>query len=179
MSSSDHLYVQEPARIPVYGMHQNLHRNLVLVAGLGANRTDAYIEGFVNRAAKWYHCPVATFDSRYEEHVARELEYLAIAVLDDEQAATYIDYVWPDTGLYRLPRKDISPEQAGVPDAGGGDMSLYWLFELGSPQRLNDPVPGFPRSGFIQALRVTTLPALSKVTHYSQLRDVYGDAISR
>jgi len=178
-SSADHLYVQEPARIPFFGMQQSLYRNLVLVAGLGANRTEAYTRSFIDRSATWYHCPVDTFDRRYQEHVVRELEYLAIAVLDDEQAAMYINHVWPITSLVRLPRKDITADQAGTDEPGNDNNRSYWLFGLGSPQRLNDPVPGFPRRGFVKALRVTTLAKLSEVTHYTQLHDVYGDAISR
>jgi len=161
-------------------MHQSLHRAMVLVAGLGADRSISYKHAFRQQSARWYHCPVSTFDARYATHVVRELEYLAIAVPPEESSdGSVIRDVWPIRDVRKVPRTCISPEQSGASKEISDDETLYWLFELGNPTRLKQTVIGFPTSGFIDALRVTTLEQLSGVRTHSELTDVYGDAISR
>ena len=181
LASADNLYVQEPSRIPYHGMSQSLYTDLVLVAGLGHERSANYLQGFCDGTAPWYHCPVSTFDTRYTEHVTRELEYLAIASLGDghQDLKSSIIYIWQIESVSRVKRSEISEIQAGAIFTKDNKDQLYWLFKLGKPSRLAKPLPGFPRTDFIQSLRISTLARLSYATHYSDIDDIYSDAVAR
>ena len=173
----ENLYIQEAARIPYYGMKQALYPDLVMTAAMASrgSRDDDYFTKFENGTASWYHLPERTFLKIFKNHIADELNYLAIVISkDNESNSNDIHYLWPVNKVDLLPRKRLSIEQAGK--LSTSDESFY-LFKLGKPLKLNQAVSGVPNHPFIKSMRLTTLSNLEEKHYFDDLEEVYKEAI--
>jgi hypothetical protein len=173
----DNLYIQEAARIPYYGMKQTLYPDLVMTVTMAnrSSRSSEYFSVFESGSAICYHLPKKTFLKKFKNHIVDELSYLAIVVSDD--IAVYkndIHYLWPINQVSVLPRCDMSIEQTGIYSASD---ELYYLFKLGKPLKLKNPILGVPNTPFIESMRLTTLLKLEGTNNFCDLEEVYKEAI--
>ena len=171
---SDTLYVQEPMRIPSYGMKQVLYPDLVLTLALGPNRASWYRESFENGAANWYHIPKSVFVEQLGDHVINELSYLAIGTISPGEKSRTIKKVWKIRGVTVKQRCSITKEQAGKTS---NCEDLYYLFELGECLSLSKPVEGMPTRKFRQAMKLTRLDAISQQHLFKDLPRIYSEVL--
>lgn len=164
------LYVNEPARIPYFGMSQVLHQDLVLISKLGENRSQSYVDNFKNGFAKWFHIPVSVFNVKFGKHIVQELRYLAV----NETCSD----VFEITQIYRIKkvlqvqRNEISSEQAGS-DVSLVGADLYWLFELGENISLSQAIQCDHGVGFRESLKLAKLDDMQAVNRFSEIPPVY------
>lgn len=176
-SMAERLYVQEPARIPYYGMRQVLYPDLTMTVALGGldGRSKDYFSRFEQGTANWYHLKQQTFIHRFKQHVAEEIRYLALASTSEAQSTTkQIDKLWPVKGVKVLPRYAITKEQAGK---ASDSSELYYLFELGKPLTLQTAVNHVPHRPIKNSMKLTTLTLLESVTRFSEVEKVYKEAV--
>lgn len=174
-----HLYIQEAARIPVYGMVQTLHPDLCMTAALGgaAGRSKEYMQGFEEGTACWYHMPQSTFTNKYKRHVVEEIRYLALARTPAGNVQSkQIEYIWPVLKITLVPRYAINLVQAGRPPPASAEP--YYLFSLGRPLRLHSPVHGVPHRPIKKSMKLTRLVFLQKQGCFSKLEEVYPGALN-
>lgn len=169
-ASADQLYVQEPTRIPLYGMQQVRYRDLALTAALGPKRDSSYLDRFRNGTARWYHMPQTTPELKFDPHIIREVRYLAPVLQKDTGGDLAIAYVWPVLSVQLIKRNEITKEQSGKDSS---DNSLYYLFELGYSIRLPAPITGFSDGSFRASMLLTTLDALRTSTTAGSLTQAY------
>lgn len=176
-SMAERLYVQEAARIPCDGMRQVLYPDLTITLALGGQRgrNHAYFERFEQGTAQWYHLRQSTFLQKFEQHIAEEIRYLALASTSDTQSSTkQIDKLWPVKRVTVLPRYAITEEQAGKKS---DSADLYYLFQLGKPLSLQTPVTNVPHRPMKNSMKLTTLTRLESVTKFAEVEKVYEEAI--
>ena len=176
-SMAEKLYVQEAARIPCDGMRQVLYPDLTITLALGGQRgrNHAYFERFEQGTAQWYHLRQSTFLQKFEQHIAEEIRYLALASTSDTQSSTkQIDKLWPVKRVTVLPRYAITEEQAGKKS---DSADLYYLFQLGKPLLLQTPVTNVPHRPMKNSMKLTTLTRLESVTKFAEVEKVYEEAI--
>jgi hypothetical protein len=178
---AERLYVQEAARIPYYGMRQVLYPDLTLTAALGPQkgRDPSYLENFERGVAKWYHIKVTAIKQLEHKvgsyHIADEIRYLALATPSTQYAGTKaIAKVWPVKQVAVLPRNAITAEQAGK---ALDSPELYYLFQLGRPLTLQNPVTHVPLRNFSHSMKLTTLTRLESVTTFAEVEKVYEAAM--
>ncbi|SJN57220.1 hypothetical protein VR7878_02189 [Vibrio ruber DSM 16370] len=174
---AERLYVQEAARIPYYGMRQVLYPDLTMTVALGGQRgrDNGYFEKFEQGTAQWYHLPQSTFLKKFNQHIAEEIRYLALASTSDTQSSTkQIDKLWPVKRVTVLPRYAITEEQTGKKS---GSADLYYLFELGKPLSLQTPVTNVPHRPMKNSMKLTTLTRLESVTKFTEVEKVYEAAM--
>jgi len=106
-------------------MKQVLHRDLVLTAKLGKNRTDEYVKGFKSGQEKWYHMPMSVFDVQFGHHIADEIGYISIG--HKESGLLIIDKAYRVISVDIKQRKKITAEQSGVVFSTVR-TDEYWLF---------------------------------------------------
>jgi uncharacterized protein len=175
--SLERLYVQESARIPYQGMKQVLYPDLVLtVASPNKKGRDLdYVKKFEDGTSQWYHIPLSTFVDKYEKHVAQELAYLAIGVIQERDTTRKIMRVWRIKNLTLKKRHELTIEQAGKLD---GSNELYWLFELEPSMLLSETIEHLPIQNFRHSMKLTTLRALNQTSNFAELETVYENAIA-
>ena len=141
------------------------------VAG-AKGRKEEYLERFADGSATWYHMPQARFkEKNFGFHVAHEIRYFGLAVNSRANTGSKtIERLWPVTSVELLPRHKISAEQAGI--SSKSDM-MYYLFKLGKPLALKDPVLRVPHRPFNNSLKLTTLAHLEQASEFRDLRSVY------
>src|SRR5690625_3709572 len=82
---SERLYAQDPARLPLKGMRQQLYTDLVMTVPLSSNKSRDvpfdYHQRFVDGTAQYYHLPVNVFNDKFKyQHVVQEIRFLAIVL---------------------------------------------------------------------------------------------------
>ena len=138
----ENLYLQEAARIPLYGLEQTLYPDLVMTAPvIKNNRSLEYVEGFQIGTAKWYHTRVSTFKKKTRSLLPSEIKYLALSV-DTEATRKRIDYVWLVEQVNFVSSEDLTAEQTGSERRGAREE--YVLFKLGRSFKLDKPIDGVP-----------------------------------
>ncbi|WP_368165452.1 DUF2357 domain-containing protein [Aeromonas sp. R6-2] len=160
-----HFYLEEPSRIAMLGMQQLRHTDLTLIiptADLGGSRATTYFDGFLTGAARWYHTPVTTIATRYDDQLMEEIRYLAVATFAADGKTREVSRVWPILSCQKRPRSSLSDDQTGVV-ASPGDNRLYWLLELGPAINLPTVLRGFTAQGFGSTIRLTRLTNLEQV----------------
>lgn len=173
----EQLYIQESARIPYYGMKQVLYPNLTMTAALGqkTDRSSAYYDAFKKGTAKYYHMPEATFNLKFKTHVATELQLLALSFMDDDTHEEYsISRIWPIKSVKIVPRNEITEEQAGKVSSS---TKRHFLFELGSALTLKNYIPDAKKDTFRSSMKLTTLAGLNEATTFSDIKEVYKEAL--
>jgi predicted component of viral defense system (DUF524 family) len=178
---AERLYVQEAARIPYYGMRQVLYPDLTLTAALGPQkgRDPSYLENFESGLALWYHIKVIAIKQLENivgsYHIADEIRYLALATPSTQHTGTKaIAKVWPVKRVEILPRSSITADQAGKAD---DSSELYYLFQLGRPLTLQNPITHVPLRNFSHSMKLTTLTRLESVTKFTEIEKVYEEAM--
>ncbi|WCN15215.1 DUF2357 domain-containing protein [Marinomonas mediterranea] len=178
---AERLYVQEAARIPYYGMRQVLYPDLTLTAALGPQkgRDQRYLDHFENGVAQWYHIKVTAIKQLENKigsyHISDEIRYLALATPSTQHTGTKaIAKVWPVKQVAIVPRSSITAEQAGK---AVESSELYYLFKLGRPLTLQNPVTHVPLRNFSHSMKLTTLTRLESVTKFAEVERVYEEAM--
>lgn len=173
-AQSESFFVQEAARIPYHGMRQVLYPDLVLAIALGhaEGRAEEYFSAFLDGTAQWYHHPRSVFDNKFSRHVVKEIRYLALAANKIGEPSKSIERIWPVKEVALVKRSEISVGQAGK--ASNSD-ELYYLFALGKPLALHDPVVDVPPQ-FLRSMKLTTLGRLETSSVFSGIESVYDEA---
>lgn len=174
---AERLYAQEAARIPYSGMHQIFYPDLTMTVALGGQhkRNMTYFEKFEQGTAQWFHLPQSTFLTKFKQHIVEEIRYLALASISDTiSTSKKICKLWPVNGVSLLPRSAITEEQAGKTSES---EELYYLFELGKPLTLQNPVTNVPHHPIRNSMKLTTLTRLETVTRFSDVERVHEEAI--
>lgn len=172
----DQLYLQDAARIPFTGMSQVLYPDLTMTIALGnpEERTPQYFEMFKKGRAQWYHLPVKTFDTKYQQHIVSELRYLALVMsCEDQPNSKQISMLWPIKKVWVKKRFEINLDQAGKSSDSQDD---YYLFELSKPLTLLDPINGISNNSFTATIKLTTLTQLQQVDSFEAIDPVYQSA---
>ena len=158
-------------------MHQVLYPDLIMTVALGGQRgrNNAYLEAFEEDTAQWYHLPQKTFLTKFKQHIAEEIRYLALALTSDTNSATkQIDKIWPVKRVSLLPRHAITEQQAGKKSSLA---DLYYLFELGKPLKLKNAVTHVPHRPMRNSMKLTTLTRLENVEKFQNIDPVYQEAM--
>lgn len=176
-SRQEHLYIQEAARIPYCGMKQMLYPDLCMTIALGdkKGRDPAYFSAFDLGTAQWYHLPQNIFQTKYKHHIANEIRFLAFATRHDQHSKTkQIDKIWSVKNVVLLSRSSITKKQAGkISDLD----EKYYLFKLGKPLTLNEIILDVPGQSFKKSMKLTTLALLGSVQTFSELKELYKEAL--
>lgn len=169
--------VNDSARIPYHGMKQLLYPDLTLTVALGGQkgRDPIYLESFKNGSAGWYHIPQRTFHFKYKQHIAQEIRFLALASTSSADSTTkQIDKLWPVIEVRLAPRKDISVEKSG---AESESTELYYLFKLGKPLTIKEPVYRVPHRPIRNSMKLTRMALLDAAGEFRDLKTVYEEAL--
>ncbi len=175
----DQFYVRESARIPYEGMRQVLYPDLVMTAVVAGakGRSADYLQCFDDGSAAWYHMPQARFkDKNFGNHVAYEIRYFGLAVNSSGNTSSKsIQRLWPVNNVELVPRYKISAEKAG---SSSSSREMYFLFKLGKPLSLKDPVTSVPHTPFVNSLKLTTLERLELAAKFSDVQSVYAGLLT-
>ena len=157
-------------------MKQVLYADLTLTVPLGSakGRTKKYVENFSNGTARWYHIPEQTFSTKYANHIAKEICYLAVATIASDATNRTIKRVWRVKSVHLLERHSITIEQAGSISTSN---EKYWLFELCEPVTLETEITGVSRRKFRDAMKLTTFDHIAKTKVFSEIKAVYQGAL--
>ncbi|GAA0840888.1 hypothetical protein GCM10009113_06580 [Marinobacter szutsaonensis] len=170
-ANSDHLYIQDSARIPATGMLQTRYPELTMVVtGAPQNgRQSDYLQRFRDGSAGWYHMRLyASERDNIPQNLMREIRFCVITAYDPEAGEKRADWLWHVEMVSLVRRSDLTIEQAGKPGSGN---DLYWLFKLSSSKRLSVPIVGFPGRG--HHLKLCLLEEADRVGDFSRIRGLY------
>ena len=175
----DDLFVREAARIPYEGMRQVLYPDLVMTAVVagGRGRNDEYLKRFADGSAAWYHVPQAQFRVKnFGYHLANEIRYFGLGVNSFVHPGTKsIERLWPVESASLVRRREITAEQAG---STKNSDDMYYIFKLGKPLTLKEPVTHVPNRPFKNSLKLTTLNRIQLVEKFSDIIDVYREMLA-
>lgn len=87
-----------------------------------------------------------------------------------------IDHIWPVKSVRLLPRNQISEQQAGKADPTNTEP--YYLFELGRPLQLANPVTRVPHRPIRNTMKLTTLHLLEQYQLFRNLPVTYLQAFA-
>lgn len=166
----DNLLLQHEARIAEHGMIQIRYTNLVLMMGLGLNRSVEYLQKIENGKLAWYHTPVSTFELKYPDYLVAEIRFLGLAYQGE------IERLYPVKSVKKLKRTEISFEQSG---SESQSETEYYLFELAKPLQLEQPICNVPEpdmqgKGFTQSIKLIDLEQLDEINDFKEIISVYG-----
>lgn len=133
---------QEAVRIAPTGLSLVREGPLVFVAPPGPNRSQAYLDGFANGTAGWYHTRDYAFErAGVPVRAIFDMTHVALA-LPDAHGMRVVKHMFRIKSVKSCARTDITEEQSGT--AVHGSTGSYWLFELGESFELPDPavLPG-------------------------------------
>lgn len=170
---AERIYVQEAARIPAYGMKQSLYPDLLMMAALGKeeDRDPAYFDKFRQGLAQWYHMPKKTFNDRFKHGVVTEIRYLGLAFAENKNSDDkQITKVWPVKQVKLVARHEINVLQSGKESTHD---ELYYLFKLGKPLALSQPICNVTVSPMTSSMILTTLSRIENVSCFSKVETVY------
>ncbi|QED29942.1 DUF2357 domain-containing protein [Microvenator marinus] len=171
----DRVFAWKSARIPTAGMRHERYTNLTMVVTgppqrIGQDdanpRSQDYLEGFRSGAARWFHMRFEASEREgIDPYIIREVRFL---VISDRTVPHQAYWVWPVLNVELKPRNTLRAEQAGGMSTSTAD---YWLFELGPPQPLPNPLANFPQRG--HHLKFVSLPNIWTATSFATLPSVY------
>lgn len=142
LDSADRFYVEEPPRIPTYGMTQfrNASKTL-LVTSAEDHRAPGYYEQFHDGSASFFHMRCeASERENIEEQIMLSLKYLIIASRpSNEQTPRVATRKWKVKAVTKVRRSALTYEQTGK--AISASLSeLYWLFSIEDAGQLTSPI---------------------------------------
>ncbi|MFT4928873.1 MAG: hypothetical protein ACI8WB_004993 [Phenylobacterium sp.] len=175
-ASSDTQYINDDAaRIPPLGMQSRRYRDLCLVVtGAEDTREAGYYESFEDGTAKWFHMRVSAAErAKMEFRAIDELSYCAIAMRGpgankgaDERK---VQWIWPVVKVVVQQRYKLGSPQVGKTSEAD---ELYWLFRLGTPERLSHAITGFAAGH--HHMKLTQKATLTGVTDFAAVEEVYS-----
>jgi hypothetical protein len=173
---SDGLYLQDSARIPYRGLSTAKQEGLTITMPSAPKngRTQAYVDGFINGEASWYHVPVTTVESKYERAIMFELQYIAIATIPTGHHGRQIEWIWPIKSVTITARSELTEVQAG---SLKNSSEVYWLLKLGQPLKLKKSILNVPIRKFTEAIKLTTLDNLTEVEQFQDIHSVYTSVV--
>lgn len=133
---------QEAVRIAPTGLSLVREGPLVFVAKPGPNRNQAYLDGFANGTAGWYHTRDYAFEREgVPVRAIFDMTHVALAI-PDAQGKHVVKHMFRIKSVKSCARADITEQQSGTAVPGSADT--YWLFELGESSELLEPavLPG-------------------------------------
>lgn len=140
--SVDRFYIEEPPRIPTYGMTQfrNVSRTL-LVTGPEDLRTDGYYERFHDGSANFFHMRCEATQREYiEEQIIKSLKYLIIVSRPcNDKQPRIATRRWRVKAVAKAMRKDLTVEQTGASNILRANEN-YWLFNIEDDGELSSPI---------------------------------------
>lgn len=129
-TTPDQHLAQESVRISPTGLSLKRDGNLIFVAPVGPNRTQAYLNGFTTGTASWYHTRQEALDRQLlSKPVMNDITHVAIAVPDANDHLS-ISYLFEVKSVIQCKRESITADQAGTDQHSSKGM--YWLLELGN-----------------------------------------------
>lgn len=137
---SDRYLVEDSARIAVTGAYLSQYHDLALVADVGhkEERSQVYMENFVNGTAPWYHIPVATTTKKsISYHVMQETLYCAPAVKNECQSKKIVRFIYEIISIEIKKRCELTVDQAGYLR---NITDEYWLIKLGPSREIRQPI---------------------------------------
>ena len=142
LDSADRFYVEEPPRIPTYGMTQlrNASRTL-LVTGAEDHRIPGYYEKFHDGSASFFHMRCeASERENIEEQIMLSLKYLVIASRTSNGKSPRIaTRKWKVKAVTKVLRSALTNEQTGK-TTSSRLSEFYWLFRIEDGGLLPHPV---------------------------------------
>ncbi len=142
LTPDQHL-TQSAARIPTRGMQVLRYSDLALLAELGSQRSEQYLQMFDEGKAAWYHMPLSTLHKQHVSQAAmQEIKHCALAVNG------VVSYVYAVKSVRIVLRKEITAVQSGTIPIDNQNAA-YCLFELGKAERLQQAIAS-PRSEHFQ-----------------------------
>lgn len=170
---SERLYVKESARIPYHGMQQVLHPDLTLLVSMDKQSNSGQDELIIfPQNTQTCRVSKSLFSDAFKQHIAEEVRYLAfISTSNAESNARQADKLWPV--------KKVSTSF----DANQENQSeqRYYLFELGKPLTLQNPINGHKTSSTDtedSLAKLTTLSLLENVSNIGEVKQVYEGALT-
>ncbi|WP_344701193.1 hypothetical protein [Halomonas cibimaris] len=149
---------------------------MTAAVGGASGRDSAYFDAFANGSAQWYHMPQRTFHGQYRQHVVEEIRFLALATTSADTPHTkQLDKLWPVKKVTLRPLNELNAKHAGkVSDS----TELYYLFELGKPLTLPQPITHVPHRPIRNTMRLTTLSRLEQAKEFCDIESVYQNALA-
>jgi hypothetical protein len=134
IEAPDQHLAQDSVRIAPAGLTLRRSGELVFVAPPGGGRTAAYLDGFLNGKARWYHTPDETINrENIPARVMHDITHCAVA-LRQPGGVSSVRFLYEVRRVILCDRSEISPEQSGA--VSRGREGKYWLFELGIAEAL-------------------------------------------
>ena len=165
----DQFFAEDSGRIAQSGTCLSRYMDLTLVAPLGPNRSEAYLEQYRNGSARWYHIPLSTTNkASVERNAMREVRYCAIAL--GEVDGRKITHLYQVKSVKLKNRSELEFEQTGRADSGKNKK--YWIFELNYARPLPQVLvfPDLPHFKF----RLTNAADVLAVTDWDDLPARYA-----
>ncbi len=169
----DTFFVKE-IRIAHTGMQQIRHKDLCLLAtGAEDWRQDGYYASFVDGSAKWFHMRLAaSVRAKIDQDIIFDIGHCIIAIAEPDEKGQPTErkalWSWPVVSVSLKTRDALTLAQTGKPQVS---EDLYWLFELGEPRALRQPIHGFA-SGH-HYMKLTKANSLAGVTDFAKVTEVY------
>jgi uncharacterized protein len=162
----DEYLAQDSVRIAPSGMHLSRYADLALLAQLGPNRNQIYKDQFALGQALYYHMPVKTTSKRqFSTRAMQEITYCVIT------GGNYFEYAYPVKSLKKVRRGQLNIEQSGSTNIRDQDED-YWLFELGTAEKLPTAIACPPSAHF--QLKLSSALALFAGKNWEQLPERYA-----
>jgi uncharacterized protein len=136
--SLDRQLADRSVRIPPSGLELRRSGELVLVATTGMNRSQKYISGYQDGSALWYHTRDKTvLKANISDSIINDITHVLILIPEDSNKVV-ANFLFSVISAELKPRSSISHEQSGTLKAA--EDGNYWLFSLGHPVKLNQPL---------------------------------------
>ncbi|MDA7928650.1 restriction endonuclease-like protein [Mariniblastus sp.] len=140
-TKAEKFYIENAVRIPYKGTRVTHYNDLTAVfSGSTLDRSEDYIERLATGKLAGYHTRLlATERQSIEEHIVKELRYIAIALSDDGLIES-AKFVYPVKAVQLVKRGTLTIEQTGV-DKFDDPNQDYWYFILGKAIKQSNPLP--------------------------------------
>jgi hypothetical protein len=152
--------IEEAARIPYKGTTVSHYDDLTIVfTGHVQGRSADYLNLQEKGQLNYYHTKlIATERQKIEQHIVKEVRYLAVAVnegVDDQTVRS----AYTVKSVKLVKRSELNEQQTGTYSFSNPEDS-YWLFELGNT--VNLPMPIVKQSPQHFEVLLTSFDALNK-----------------
>lgn len=173
--------LHDATKVCTYNLSLSKHPDLTLIAPVAPslNRSTAYIDGFREGTASWYHIPLKTLctigrrkpvrnsDTSIGTPVsAADISYLALLVSDGQ--GRHIPWIYPVVGHEELCRKEITILQAGSEAEQSKAEERYVIFKLGKSKRCLSDLRAGVRHTSLRLVSIADIPKAGKLDDLPQ-----------
>jgi predicted component of viral defense system (DUF524 family) len=164
-------FVEDSVRIPYKGTRVTHYDDLTAVfSGSVKGRSEEYLERLCTGEMLCYHTRLmATERQSIENHIVKELRYIAIALSVDGVTES-VKYVYPVKLVHLVKRGTLNAEQTGTNEVDDPDKD-YWYFELGKAIDLKTALSHEQPAHF--EVLLTNYDDLTSVTEWAALPERY------